>query len=222
MITEIGGGDIPEIIAINKADIASPDVVMELLRKEPHSFAISVKSGFGIEGLVHAIEKSLPHPGVEIDVIIGYERGDLVHAIHESGEILLEEHLAEGTHIKGFVDGALADAMAAELSGAPQSEVRTLLAKFGLGTEHVARSVDTLSPGERTRAALALLQARGVNLLVLDEPTNHLDLPAIEQLEAALEVYDGTLLLVSHDRRLLDTVRVDRWFDVDKGSVVER
>jgi GTP-binding protein HflX len=111
VITEIGGGDIPEIIAINKADIASPDVVMELLRKEPHSFAISVKSGFGIEGLVHAIEKSLPHPGVEIDVIIGYERGDLVHAIHESGEILLEEHLAEGTHIKGFVDGALADAI---------------------------------------------------------------------------------------------------------------
>jgi len=118
--------------------------------------------------------------------------------------------------------GALADAMAAELDGAPQSEVRTLLAKFGLGTEHVARSVDTLSPGERTRAALALLQARGVNLLVLDEPTNHLDLPAIEQLEAALDTYDGTLLLVSHDRRLLEAVRVDRWFDVDGGSVVER
>ena len=118
--------------------------------------------------------------------------------------------------------GSLADEMAAALGGAPQSEVRTLLAKFGLGTEHVARSADTLSPGERTRAALALLQARGVNLLVLDEPTNHLDLPAIEQLEAALELYDGTLLLVSHDRRLLEAVRVDRWFDVDRGSVVER
>ena len=55
--------------------------------------------------------------------------------------------------------------------------------------------------------ALALLQARGVNLLVLDEPTNHLDLPAIEQLEQALESYDGALLLVSHDRRLLDNVQ---------------
>jgi GTP-binding protein HflX len=84
---------------------------MELLRKEPHSYAISVKTGFGIEGLIHAIEKSLPHPGVEIDSVIPYERGDLVHAIHESGEILLEEHLAEGTHIKGFVDGSLAEAI---------------------------------------------------------------------------------------------------------------
>ena len=76
-----------------------------------------------------------------------------------------------------------------------------------------------LSPGERTRAALALLQARGVNLLVLDEPTNHLDLPAIEQLEQALDGYDGTLLLVSHDRRLLENVRLDQRWDVDAGRV---
>jgi GTP-binding protein HflX len=111
VINEIGGGDIPEIIAINKVDIASPEVVMELLRKEKNSYAFSVKSGFGIEGLIHAIEKSLPHPSVEIDTVIPYNRGDLVHAIHESGEILLEEHLAEGTHIRGFVDGALAQSI---------------------------------------------------------------------------------------------------------------
>jgi GTP-binding protein HflX len=86
------------------------------LRREPNSFAISVKSGFGIEGLVHALEKSLPHPGVEIDSVIPYERGDLVHAIHESGEIHLEEHLAEGTRIKGFVDGSLADAIASAVA----------------------------------------------------------------------------------------------------------
>ena len=65
---------------------------------------------------------------------------------------------------------------------------------------------DACRPGERTRAALALLQARGVNLLVLDEPTNHLDLPAIEQLESALAAYPGTLLLVTHDRRMLEAV----------------
>jgi ATPase subunit of ABC transporter with duplicated ATPase domains len=92
----------------------------------------------------------------------------------------------------------------------PDAEIRTLLAKFGLTSAHVMRAPDTLSPGERTRAGLALLQARGVNLLVLDEPTNHLDLPAIEQLEQALDSYPGTLLLVSHDRRLLDAVRVNR------------
>ena len=86
-------------------------------------------------------------------------------------------------------------------------EVRTLLAKFGLKADHVLRPVDELSPGERTRAGLALLQARGVNVLVLDEPTNHLDLAAIEQLEQALESYEGTLLLVTHDRRMLENVQ---------------
>ena len=80
----------------------------------------------------------------------------------------------------------------------------------------------TLSPGERTRAGLALLQARGVNLLVLDEPTNHLDLPAIEQLESALETYEGTLLLVTHDRRMLEAVETNRRLDVDGGQVRER
>ncbi|HZU92975.1 MAG TPA: ABC transporter ATP-binding protein, partial [Microbacterium sp.] len=85
----------------------------------------------------------------------------------------------------------------------------------------VGRPVDDLSPGERTRAGLALLQARGTNLLVLDEPTNHLDLAAIEQLEEALESYDGTLLLVTHDRRMLATVRTDRRWRVEAGSVEE-
>ncbi|WP_337062233.1 ABC-F family ATP-binding cassette domain-containing protein [Kineococcus sp. G2] len=103
----------------------------------------------------------------------------------------------------------------------PDAEVRTLLAKFGLGAAHVGRPASSLSPGERTRAALALLQARGVNLLVLDEPTNHLDLPAIEQLEQALEGYPGTLLLVSHDRRLLEAVRVTRRVVVEDGTVRE-
>ncbi|MDQ1128148.1 ribosomal protection-like ABC-F family protein [Microbacterium sp. SORGH_AS_0888] len=101
-------------------------------------------------------------------------------------------------------------------------EVRTLLAKFGLKADHVTRSVSGLSPGERTRAALALLQARGVNVLVLDEPTNHLDLPAIEQLEQALESYEGTLLLVTHDRRMLSAVRTDRQWHVVDGRVTER
>lgn len=101
------------------------------------------------------------------------------------------------------------------------ADVRTLLAKFGLRADHVERPVDELSPGERTRAGLALLQACGTNVLVLDEPTNHLDLPAIEQLEQALETYDGALLLVTHDRRMLQNVRVDRSWVVDNGRVVE-
>lgn len=101
----------------------------------------------------------------------------------------------------------------------PTAEVRTLLAKFGLGADHVERAAQDLSPGERTRAGLALLQARGVNALVLDEPTNHLDLPAIEQLEQALESYEGALLLVTHDRRMLQNVRLDRTWRVEGGRV---
>jgi ATPase subunit of ABC transporter with duplicated ATPase domains len=95
-----------------------------------------------------------------------------------------------------------------EITAWPAAEVRTLLAKYGLKADHTTRPARSLSPGERTRASLALLQAVGVNCLVLDEPTNHLDLPAIEQLESALDDYDGTLLLVTHDRRLLDAVHV--------------
>jgi ATPase subunit of ABC transporter with duplicated ATPase domains len=115
--------------------------------------------------------------------------------------------------------GAAFEAVVPEMA---QAEVRTLLAKFGLKADQVTSRVDRLSPGERTRAAMALLQARGVNLLVLDEPTNHLDLPAIEQLEQALESYDGALLLVSHDRRLLENVRLHQRWDVDGGHVVVR
>ena len=104
----------------------------------------------------------------------------------------------------------------AAASGLLVQATRSLLAKFGLTGEHVERPGSSLSPGERTRASLALMMAGGANCLVLDEPTNHLDLPAIEQLEQALDGYDGTLLLVSHDRRLLEAVRTTRSVDVEQ------
>ncbi|MEV0086523.1 ribosomal protection-like ABC-F family protein [Saccharopolyspora sp. NPDC050642] len=116
---------------------------------------------------------------------------------------------------------SLLDAFCAAVPETETAEVRTLLAKFGLKADHVLRSAATLSPGERTRAALALLQGRGVNLLVLDEPTNHLDLPAIEQLESALDSYGGTLLLVTHDRRMLDAVRTNRRLEMADGKLTE-
>jgi len=119
-------------------------------------------------------------------------------------------------------DQPLAAAFEAIVLEYTTADVRTLLAKFGLKADHVGRPASALSPGERTRAGLALLQARGVNVLVLDEPTNHLDLTAIEQLEQALESYDGTLLLVTHDRRMLETVRLDRQWRVEGGTVTER
>ncbi|MFE2162187.1 ABC-F family ATP-binding cassette domain-containing protein [Streptomyces lydicus] len=119
-------------------------------------------------------------------------------------------------------DEPLMDAFRASVPDLSPADVRTLLAKFGLKAAHVLRPARTLSPGERTRAALALLQGRGVNLLVLDEPTNHLDLPAIEQLESALASYRGTLMLVTHDRRMLKAVHTTRRIEVEAGRITDR
>ncbi|MFJ8587378.1 ABC-F family ATP-binding cassette domain-containing protein [Streptomyces sp. NPDC093595] len=130
------------------------------------------------------------------------------------GEVDQARRLFHGTQ-------SLLDAFCAAVPDTEPADVRTLLAKFGLKAQHVLRPAASLSPGERTRAALALLQGRGVNLLVLDEPTNHLDLPAIEQLETALDTYTGTLLLVTHDRRMLDAVRTTRRVEVADGKVTE-
>jgi ATPase subunit of ABC transporter with duplicated ATPase domains len=122
--------------------------------------------------------------------------------------------LGELTQLRGeLVRGELLPAFTRE-SGLNDEDARTLLAKFGLGADHVRRDASSLSPGERTRALLALLAARGVNCLILDEPTNHLDLPAIEELERALEAFDGTVVLVTHDRRFLEAFRATRTLEL--------
>jgi len=119
------------------------------------------------------------------------------------------DELSHGKLLSSFVATV---ALSAEAS-------RTLLAKFGLGADHVLREAAALSPGERTRALIALLAARGVNCLVLDEPTNHLDVPAIEELERALDSFDGTVLLVTHDRRFLSGFRATRTLELPPTRV---
>jgi ATPase subunit of ABC transporter with duplicated ATPase domains len=141
------------------------------------------------------------------------------HASLGAGVVVGEVDQARGLFLG---EEPLMEAFGAAAADLPPEDIRTLLAKFGLRAAHVLRPAVTLSPGERTRAALALLQARGVNLLVLDEPTNHLDLPAIEQLEQALASYPGTLLLVTHDRRMLGAVTTNRRIDVADGRVTSR
>ncbi|MCS6907256.1 MAG: ABC-F family ATP-binding cassette domain-containing protein [Anaerolineales bacterium] len=91
------------------------------------------------------------------------------------------------------------------------AEVRNYLARFGFCGEDVLRPVSTLSGGERTRLALAKLCLSGANLLLLDEPTNHLDIPSQEVLQEALSQYQGTVLLVSHDRYLIDALATQIW-----------
>ena len=153
-----------------------------------------------------------------LGLLLGRVTPDAGSAGPGSGVVAGEIDQARGAFLGGQT---LLRAFGEQVPDWPESEVRTLLAKFALGADQVLRTASSLSPGERTRAGLALLQARGVNLLVLDEPTNHLDLPAIEQLEQAVEAFGGTVLLVTHDRRMLDTVRAGRRWEVREGTVVE-
>src|SRR5205823_12976123 len=85
------------------------------------------------------------------------------------------------------------------------------LGRFGFSGDEVQRIAGTLSGGERARVALAILMLSGANLLVLDEPTNHLDVESIEALEDAVDDYDGTVLVVSHDRELLRSLTTRLW-----------
>jgi ATPase subunit of ABC transporter with duplicated ATPase domains len=182
-------------------------------RLGPASLQVNARDRIGITGPNGAGKTTL------LRLLLGREKPDTGTASLGASVAIGEVDQAR----TGLAEGLpLADAVEAALPDLPPAEVRTLLAKFGLKADQVTNPVARLSPGERTRAALALLQARGVNLLVLDEPTNHLDLPAIEQLEEALESYDGALLLVSHDRRLLDNVRLDQRWHVEDGRVSVR
>ncbi|MFJ4918956.1 ABC-F family ATP-binding cassette domain-containing protein [Streptomyces sp. NPDC088725] len=189
--------------AVRRGEFAFGPVSLQIDRGD--RVAITGANGAGKSTLLAALLGRLPldagHAALGSGVVVG--------------EVDQARALFAGTE-------ALLDAFRLAVPDTEPAELRTLLAKFGLKAGHLTRPAVTLSPGERTRAALALLQGRGVNLLVLDEPTNHLDLPAIEQLESALDSYDGTLLLVTHDRRMLDAVATSRRFEVAAGRVSER
>ncbi|MFE1663870.1 ABC-F family ATP-binding cassette domain-containing protein [Microbacterium sp. P02] len=179
----------------------------------PVSLQVNAGERIGITGPNGAGKSTL------LRALLGVQRPD-----EGSASLGVNVQIGEIDQARSLLAGAqpLATTFGSLVPEMVSGEVRTLLAKFGLKADHVGRPVDDLSPGERTRAGLALLQARGVNVLVLDEPTNHLDLPAIEQLEQALDSYTGTLLLVTHDRRMLSTVQTDRHWQVEAGRVAER
>ena len=153
-----------------------------------------------------------------VETLLG--RVPLAAGTRRLGPSVVIGELAQDRRLLG--DGStLADAFTAT-TGLPRDQARSQLAKFGLDSRAVVRPSSSLSPGERTRAELAAFAALGVNFLVLDEPTNHLDLPAIEQLESALQNFGGTLMLVSHDRRLLEAVTTTRRVELPGRDDVTR
>ena len=113
VLSELGGRDVPEIVVVNKADVADPDVVARLLRREPAAVAVSAVSGRGLDRLRERIGDVLPRPDLELEVLVPFSRGDLVHRVHSTGEVLHEEHTPDGTLLRVLVDPVLA----AELEG---------------------------------------------------------------------------------------------------------
>ena len=108
VLGSIGAGDLPELVVINKADIADPLQIATLRRREPDALVVSAHSGEGIEELLQRLDARLPRPEIEVDVIVPYDRGDLVAAAHADGEVLSEEHLPEGTRLRARVRADLA------------------------------------------------------------------------------------------------------------------
>jgi GTP-binding protein HflX len=112
VFAEIGADKVPELIVINKADIADPMVITRLLARERHSVVVSARTGAGVDDLVAAIEADLPRPSVEIDALVPYARGDLISKIHQHGEVLSLEHTGEGSRVRALVSPVLAGELA--------------------------------------------------------------------------------------------------------------
>ena len=113
VLREIGADGIPEIVVINKADAADDLTIARLRRREPHSVVVSARTGYGIEELRAAIEADLPGLESEVRALVPYDRGDLVAQVHERGEVLKQEHLAEGTMLHARVPSSLAGELSA-------------------------------------------------------------------------------------------------------------
>jgi GTP-binding protein HflX len=112
VLVDIDAHKVPELVVINKADAADPLVVDRLRRREPHSVVVSARTGAGLAELRAAIERELPTPAVDVDVLLPYGRGDLVSRIHDEGQLVQQEHGGEGTRVRAKVGAALAAELA--------------------------------------------------------------------------------------------------------------
>ncbi|WP_350274730.1 GTPase HflX [Kribbella sp. HUAS MG21] len=108
VLAEIDATDVPEIVVINKADAADPLALAPILHREPHAIVVSARTGEGIDKLRELIEGALPQPHISLDVLLPYDRGDLVSRIHSEGSVEQLEHTADGTRITARVHPSLA------------------------------------------------------------------------------------------------------------------
>jgi ATPase subunit of ABC transporter with duplicated ATPase domains len=231
---QLGAGAARLDRAVDRLDAGAPDVVREPWRLQL-SIAAAPRAGDVVAELREAVVARGDVTLGPFDLTVGWAERIRLAGPNGSGKstlvdaLLGREPLRSGERYVGpsvvfgeldqsrrsfATDTPVVDVVRAAAPALDAAGARTLLAKFRLAGDAALRPAAALSPGERTRAGLALLQARGVNCLMLDEPTNHLDIEAIEQLEAALADFPGTLVLVTHDRRLAEAIRVDRVLDV--------
>ncbi len=108
-----GAGDVPEVIVINKADVADPEVIDRLTRTHKHSVVVSARTGEGLDALLALVAEALPKPDVQVELLIPYDRGDLLSRIHEHGEVLEVEHVEAGTRVHAKVHEQALGALAA-------------------------------------------------------------------------------------------------------------
>jgi GTP-binding protein HflX len=108
VLADVEALDVKEVVVVNKADIADPEVLDRIRRHEKHSIAVSARTGAGMTELRELIAHELPRPDVDVDVLVPYDRGDLVSRVHETGEVLASDHVPEGTRLTARVDAELA------------------------------------------------------------------------------------------------------------------
>jgi GTPase len=121
VLRDIDASGVPEIVVINKADVADPMVLARLLRSEPHSVVVSAATGQGIDELLTALERDLPRPRIDVSALVPYARGDLVARAHRDGVVLSAEHTSDGTRLHALVGAQLA----AELGVFPDDGLST-------------------------------------------------------------------------------------------------
>jgi len=108
-----GAADVPEVIVVNKADVADPEVLDRLARAHRHSVVVSARTGDGIEALLALVAEELPKPDVEVDLLVPYDRGEVLSRIHDHGEVLAVEHVEAGTRVRAKVHGQTLGGLAA-------------------------------------------------------------------------------------------------------------